>query len=102
VATRYGFWTHTELVAKLWWPLEKVFVTPSHHRAHHGVNPQYIDPNYANLLIIRDRLFATFVAEPAPVRCALIRNIKTCNRLMIQRKPNDGWVQEAAVSPTVK
>ena len=39
VATIYGFWTHTEVVRKLWAPLEWLLVTPSHPRAHHGSNP---------------------------------------------------------------
>ena len=83
VATIYGFWTHTETVGKLWRPLEWFFVTPSHHRAHHGSNPEYIDKNYANLLIIWDRLFATFEPEIAPVRYGLINNIHTYNPLKI-------------------
>ena len=30
--------THTELINKLWWPIELVMVTPSHHRVHHARN----------------------------------------------------------------
>lgn len=29
---------HTELVGKLWWPIEFVMNTPSHHRVHHARN----------------------------------------------------------------
>jgi alkylglycerol monooxygenase len=83
VATIYGFWTHTETIGKLWRPLEWVFVTPSHHRAHHGSNPEYIDKNYANLLIIWDRIFGTFEPEVAPVNYGLINNINTYNPLKI-------------------
>lgn len=83
VATIYGFWTHTEMVKKLWAPVEYLFVTPSHHRAHHGANPEYIDTNYANMLIIWDRLFGTFVEEKAPVKYGLINNINTYNPLRI-------------------
>lgn len=83
IATIYGFWTHTEMVKKLWAPIEYLFVTPSHHRAHHGSNPEYIDTNYANLLIIWDRLFGTFAEEKAPVRYGLINNINTYNPLKI-------------------
>ena len=83
IATIYGFWTHTEMVKKLWAPLEYLFVTPSHHRAHHGSNPEYIDTNYANLLIIWDRMFGTFVEEKAPVQYGLINNINTYNPLKI-------------------
>jgi hypothetical protein len=32
------FWVHTELIGKLWWPIELILVTPSHHRVHHARN----------------------------------------------------------------
>ena len=83
VATLYGFWTHTETIGKLWRPLEWLFVTPSHHRVHHGSNAQYLDKNYSNLLIIWDRLFGTFEPEVVPVRYGLINNINTFNPLKI-------------------
>lgn len=70
------------MVRKLWWLPEWLFVTPSHHRAHHESNPEYIDKNYANLLIIWDRIFGTFAHERAPVRYGLINN-NTCNPLRI-------------------
>ena len=34
------FWYHTQLIDKLGW-LEKIIVTPSHHRVHHAINPEY-------------------------------------------------------------
>lgn len=83
VATIYGFWTHTEVIRKLWAPLEWLFVTPSHHRAHHGSNAEYVDRNYGNMLIIWDRLFGTFEPEVAPVRYGLLTNINTYNPLRI-------------------
>jgi sterol desaturase/sphingolipid hydroxylase (fatty acid hydroxylase superfamily) len=63
----YQFWVHTELVRDLG-VLEHVLNTPSHHRVHHGKNPQYIDKNHAGIFIIWDRLFGTFEPEvEAPV-----------------------------------
>jgi hypothetical protein len=47
--------------------VEKYFVTPSHHRVHHGVNPQYIDKNYSEFLIIWDKLFGSYEEEKEPV-----------------------------------
>jgi hypothetical protein len=44
-------------------PLEWILNTPSHHRVHHGINPKYIDKNYAGVLIIWDRIFGTFQEE---------------------------------------
>ncbi len=66
VNTLYQFWIHTRLVGRLG-PLEWVLNTPSHHRVHHGQNPQYIDKNHAGILIIWDRLFGTFEPEQEPV-----------------------------------
>lgn len=61
------FWFHTRMIGKLG-PLEWVLNTPSHHRVHHGRNPNYLDKNYAGVLIIWDRLFGTFTSEEeAPV-----------------------------------
>ena len=40
ISLLYPFWIHTEVVRSLD-PLEAVFNTPSHHRVHHGSNPQY-------------------------------------------------------------
>lgn len=54
---------HTELIKKLPPFVEYIFNTPSHHRVHHGSNPDYIDRNHGGLLIIWDRIFSTFTAE---------------------------------------
>lgn len=58
----YPFFTHTQLVGKLGW-LEYILVTPSHHRVHHSSNPEYLDKNYGDVLIIWDKLFGTFAKE---------------------------------------
>jgi sterol desaturase/sphingolipid hydroxylase (fatty acid hydroxylase superfamily) len=59
----YQFWIHTRVVDKgpAW--VEWLLNTPSHHRVHHGVNPQYLDKNYGAVLIVWDRLFGTFEPE---------------------------------------
>jgi sterol desaturase/sphingolipid hydroxylase (fatty acid hydroxylase superfamily) len=61
--TLYQFWIHTRLIGKLPRAIELVFNTPSHHRVHHGIDPDYIDKNYAGILIVWDRLFGTFIEE---------------------------------------
>ncbi len=58
----YQYWVHTELVGKLGW-VDRVLVTPSNHRVHHGQNDYCIDCNYGGILILWDRLFGTFVEE---------------------------------------
>lgn len=63
----YQFWIHTREIDRLPAWLEWWLNTPSHHRVHHGVNPQYQNTNYAGTLIIWDRMFGTFVPETEPV-----------------------------------
>jgi alkylglycerol monooxygenase len=58
----YQYWVHTEAIDKLGF-LEKIFITPSHHRVHHGRNPKYIDKNHGGVFIIWDKLFGTFKQE---------------------------------------
>ncbi len=60
----YQYWVHTELVGRLGWA-DRVFVTPSNHRVHHGQNAYCIDRNYGGILILWDRLFGTFAGERA-------------------------------------
>jgi sterol desaturase/sphingolipid hydroxylase (fatty acid hydroxylase superfamily) len=81
----YQFFLHTELVNKMPRWYEAIFNTPSHHRVHHGRNPQYLDSNYAGTLIIWDRMFGTFVAEDAADRpdYGLVKNLDTLNPLVI-------------------
>ena len=43
--------------------LNKIILTPSHHRVHHAKNPLYMDTNFCNLLNIWDRVFKTYQEE---------------------------------------
>ena len=79
----YQFFIHTERVGRLWRPVEFVFNTPSHHRAHHGANQIYLDRNYGGILIIWDRLFHSFQPETERVRYGLTKNIATHNPLAV-------------------
>ena len=81
-STIYGFWTHTRHIGDLG-VFEKILVTPSHHRVHHGSNPEYLDRNYANMFIGWDKLFGTFEPERSPVRFGLTKNIHTYNPIRI-------------------
>ena len=58
----YQFWVHTEQIGQLGW-FDRVFCSPSNHRAHHAVNDQYLDRNYGGVLILFDRWFGTFAHE---------------------------------------
>lgn len=79
----YQYWIHTEAIDRLPRVAEQVLNTPSHHRAHHGVNKEYLDRNYGGILILWDRLFGTFEPEVRRVRYGLTTNITTRNPLRI-------------------
>ncbi|HCS26363.1 MAG TPA: sterol desaturase family protein [Spongiibacteraceae bacterium] len=81
----YQYFVHTEAVGKLSPLVEGIFNTPSHHRAHHGRNPIYIDKNYGGILIIWDRLFGTFQPELSeqPVEYGIPRQIRSHNILTL-------------------
>ena len=92
----YQYWIHTEAVERLPAPLEQVLNTPSHHRVHHGANPQYLDKNYGGILILWDRLFGTFEPEVRTVKYGLTKNIHTYNPLRI------GYHEMAAIAGDVR
>lgn len=81
----WQFWIHTETVGRLWWPIELVMNTPSHHRVHHATNPRYLDANFAGTLIIWDRIFGTFVPEldEDKPRYGIVKNLGTFNPLKV-------------------
>jgi len=62
LSTLYQFWIHTELVGRMGF-FEKLINTPSLHRVHHAVNPQYLDKNYAATFICWDQMFGTLKRE---------------------------------------
>ena len=73
VSGLWDFLVHTTYVPKLGW-LEKILVTPSHHRVHHGKNDIYIDKNYGSVLIIWDKIFGTFQEETEEVQYGVKSN----------------------------
>ncbi len=79
--TLYQFWIHTELIRKMPRWFEWLFNTPSHHRVHHGSNPEYIDKNHGGTLIVWDRLFGTFAAEREPVVYGITTPLRSWNPL---------------------
>jgi sterol desaturase/sphingolipid hydroxylase (fatty acid hydroxylase superfamily) len=80
----YQFWVHTERIDKLPRPLEFVLNTPSHHRVHHGMDPEYLDKNYGGILIVWDRLFGTFKAETFRPHYGLTKQVDTFNIWTLQ------------------
>jgi sterol desaturase/sphingolipid hydroxylase (fatty acid hydroxylase superfamily) len=80
----YQFWLHTEAVGRLGF-LEWFLNTPSHHRVHHAIEPDYLDRNYGGVLIVWDKLFGTFAAErdSGPRTYGLVRQIDSLNPVKI-------------------
>ena len=76
------FFVHTQAVKSLG-PLEWVINTPSHHRVHHGRNPQYIDKNYAGILIVWDRLFGTYEKEVETVEYGITKPVNSFNPIKV-------------------
>lgn len=74
---------HTEVIGKFPRFIEAIFNTPSHHRVHHGSNPQYIDKNYAGILIIWDKMFGTFEEENEKVVYGVLPPIASNNPLVV-------------------
>lgn len=104
ISLAYQFFVHTESVKKMPAWFEAVFNTPSHHRVHHARNPQYIDRNYAGVLIIWDKLFGTFVPETERCDYGIVRQIHTRNPLVMMfhewrdmfadvRRPGPLWLR---------
>lgn len=69
-----NFIVHTEKIGKLGF-LDWIFNTPSNHRVHHGINPEYIDKNLGGVLMIYDHLFGTYAREVAPPVYGITHNI---------------------------
>ncbi len=78
------FWYHTRHIGKMG-ILEKIIVTPSHHRVHHAINPEYLDKNYGQIFIFWDKWFGTFQEELShvPAVYGITRPANTWNPIKI-------------------
>jgi len=91
------FWYHTQHIGKMGW-LEYIIVTPSQHRVHHAINPEYIDKNLGQILCIWDRWFGTFQEEldDVPPQYGVLKPAATWNPVHINfqhvwRLIKDAW-----------
>ncbi len=91
------FWYHTQHIGKMGW-LEYVIITPSQHRVHHAINPEYIDKNLGQILCIWDRWFGTFQEEldEVPPQYGVLKPAATWNPVLINfqhlwRLFKDAW-----------
>jgi alkylglycerol monooxygenase len=78
------FWYHTQHINRMGF-LEKIIVTPSHHRVHHAINKEYLDKNLSQIFIIWDKLFGTFQEErkDVPPVYGITRPVRTWNPIKI-------------------
>ena len=78
------FWYHTKHIKKLGF-LEEIIVTPSHHRVHHAINPEYMDKNHGQIFIFWDKLFGTYQEEldEVPAVFGITRPAQTWNPFRI-------------------
>lgn len=60
------FYNHTGLVNSSG-ILDRLIVTPSNHRVHHGNDPLYRNRNFGGTLLVWDKLFGTYQAQVAGV-----------------------------------
>lgn len=78
------FWYHTKHIKKMGF-LEKILVTPSHHRVHHAINTEYMDKNHSQIFIVWDKWFGTFQQErdDVPAVYGITRPAQTWNPIRI-------------------
>ncbi len=78
------FWYHTQHIGKLG-VLEYIIVTPSQHRVHHAINPEYIDKNLGAIFCLWDRIFGTFQEEleDVPPVYGILKPARTWNPILI-------------------
>ncbi len=90
------FWYHTVYIKKMGF-LEKIIVTPSHHRVHHAINPEYLDKNHGQIFIFWDKLFGTFQKElaSAPPVYGITRPVSTWNPIKINFQHLGLLIQDA-------
>ena len=78
------FWYHTQHIGKMGF-FEYFLVTPSHHRVHHAINPEYLDKNHGQIFIFWDKMFGTFQEElpEVPPVYGITRPVNTWNPIKI-------------------
>jgi sterol desaturase/sphingolipid hydroxylase (fatty acid hydroxylase superfamily) len=97
----YQFWIHTEVIDRMPRWFERVMNTPSHHRAHHAINPRYLDSNYAGVFIIWDRMFGSFVEECAddPPHYGIVKQLGSFNLFWAAFHEWIGIARDVATAP---
>jgi alkylglycerol monooxygenase len=97
------FWYHTRHIGKMGF-LEKIIVTPSHHRVHHAINKEYLDKNLGQIFIFWDKLFSTFQEElkEVPPVYGITRPVQTWNPIKINFQHLGLLIKDALRAKSVK
>ncbi|MDQ1165214.1 sterol desaturase family protein [Flavobacterium sp. SORGH_AS_0622] len=97
------FWYHTKHIKKMGF-IEQILVTPSHHRVHHAINPEYLDKNHSQIFIFWDKLFGTFQEEldDVPPVFGITRPANTWNPIKINFQHLSLLVKDAWRAPILK
>lgn len=102
----YQFWIHTEHIGRLGW-FDRVFSSPSNHRVHHAVNPEYLDKNFGAVLIVWDRMFGTYRVEDVACRYGTTTPLNSWNPfhalttvyadLFAKSRATPGWLDRCRI-----
>ena len=97
------FWYHTQHIGRMGF-LEKIIVTPSHHRVHHAINPEYLDKNLSAIFIWWDKMFGTFQEEipGKPPVYGITRPVQTWNPIRINFQHLWLLVEDALRTKSIK
>ena len=79
----FGVWNHASYVGRMGW-FDRWLATPINHKVHHANQPQYIDRNYSQVLILWDRLFGTFAEAGEEPTVGLVKPVHDYNPLTAQ------------------
>ncbi|KQU07594.1 C-5 sterol desaturase [Rhodococcus sp. Leaf7] len=98
----YQFWVHTERIDRMPRWFEFVFNTPSHHRVHHGNDKEYLDKNYAGILIVWDRMFGTYAPETFRPHYGLTTPVNTFDILKLQTHEYAAIARDVRTAATLR
>jgi sterol desaturase/sphingolipid hydroxylase (fatty acid hydroxylase superfamily) len=87
------FYNHCALVKNSGW-LDRILVTPRHHRIHHGADAPYLDKNFGGTLLLWDLLFGTFQREvpETPLRYGMAHWPRSHNPFWVNQLPLLHWL----------
>lgn len=84
--------------------MNKIILTPSHHRVHHARNPLYMDTNFCNLLNIWDKVFGTYQNEEKEIiiEYGITRKMDSGNFLDVYFGEFGALFKDVAKAPGIK